>query len=103
MDACQQTFGSIIGLQHNRDTVKGFAAVFTAKLLIRKDTVFHRLLSAVDNIRGELSVPDLFHKAEKGMIKMGAGCLIQGLRCIASVNGCTVADLLSHYRAHTCE
>ena len=76
MDTCQQTFGSIIGLQHNRDTVKDFAAVFTAKLLIRKDTVFHRFLSAVDNIWGELSVSDLFYKAEKGMIKMGAGCLI---------------------------
>ena len=103
MDACQQTLGSIISLQHNRNTVKGFAAVFTAKLLIRKDTVFHRLISAVDNIRGEFSVPDLLHKAEKGMIKMGAGRFIQGLRCITSVNGCTVADLLSHYRAHTCE
>ena len=103
VDPCQQTLGSIISLQHGRNTVKSFAAVFTAKLLIRKDTVFHRFFSAVDNIRSELSVLDLFHQAEEGVVKMGAGRLIQRLCRITSVNRCTVADLLSHYRAHTGE
>ena len=103
VDACQQTLGCIISFQHGGNAVKSFTVVFTAKLLIWKNSIFNRFLTAVNNVRCKLSALHLFHQPEECMIKMGTCSFIQRLCCITSVNGSTVADLLSHYRAHTCK
>ena len=60
--------------------------ILRAELSQRKNGIFHRFLSTVNDIRGKISFFYLVYQPLKSMIKMDAGSFVQGKSRVASVD-----------------
>ena len=72
--------------------------IFRSELGQRKNGIFYRFISAINDIWSKISFLYLLHQSFECMIQMDAGGFIQREGRVIAVNGCTVTDFLCNKR-----
>ena len=97
-DTVQGISGRIVGGQHGRYGFKFHAVIFRSELGQRKNGIFYRFISAINDIWSKIPFLYLLHQSFECMIQMDAGGFIQREGRVIAINGCAVTDFLCNKR-----